>query len=291
MHRRAGIRTGCLIFVAVASVPWAAAADPNPNSSRMMRIAFRTCKRAMDKQTASKRDVKDYNSYRDRALQRDASIKNWSGLIEGMRTDETLRKCDAFFAKETASASAALPSEKAQTLMKKAFNICLTLLSPSGQNRVDRFRENYKRYQRLRDEAARADAKIKDWTGRLMGRVVKSRLVECDETTAKILAGWEKQIDTSKKVQEQRREESRRQEAEKKRKFQALVKSLQGDRRRILAQEGCEPWDFKGKLQTARQWKYKTYPADRGPHWHCTTTYTFRGNKLVSKTRRGPYCH
>jgi hypothetical protein len=278
-----------LLAISIVCLTYSEAeAEPNPNAIRPMRTAFRSCKKAMDKGGANQRDQKDYLSYRDTAIQRDPSIKTWSGTIDGDQVDEMLRKCDAFFSQQASRASDALPQKEAQDLMYKAFDICFSELFRPGT--LEKTQKAWNRYQELRDKAIAADPKIQNWDGRIKGQIVNKRIVECNEKIKQQLDAATKQVAASKKVQEERRLQNIKEDEEKRKKFQMLLQSLSGDRRRIMAEEGHEPSDYKGNLRTSPEWKYTTYPSNVGPHWHCTTTYVFRGDKLVRKNRRGPYC-
>lgn len=70
--------------------------------------------------------------------------------------------------------------------------------------------------------------------------------------------------------------------------FKKLLASVNGDRRKVLRQEGVAPDVAKGGLAKAATWVYRVRRSEDYP-W-CTITYTFKGDKQVGRKQTGRGC-
>ena len=296
------------VAFALLLFPMTARADPSAESQELLKEAFRACAEA---QRAGKVELPVFQRYmetRAKAVRADASLRAWTGKLEGQTVNTRFEECEALFQKALADAEkgeappAAKPAgaddereviawgengAKAQAGFLGEYLQLIKNAGGSSQPSPAMVESHLREIAQLREAMAK---KVPAWTklkttkeianhpaGTGLGALLsdlEAELKKAQAEGAKVVAAHDANTRVeSKKIQKQMAEAYKRWESK-----------VKGDRLAVLKRWTTTPGD--DSEMNAPTWRF-TLTHGAG---NCDFVYHFKGNKLAERKVQGPGC-
>lgn len=247
-------------------------------------------------------DYVTYVTKRDAALKESAGAANLEEKVLGQSIKEVFPKCEAAaasFEKAWGKNPDIKKISSALRTVDRAMAVCRDIKSRDNHS-SGQIEAKVSDLEKLRKEAfdaypalARVPVAEAAAGGKTYGELLEGCVNDTKGKQGAQLASEEKarkeMEEASRRQAEERAKKEAAERAARKARNAKLRKNLRGDRVTVFDKKG-EPNDYTGPLEKAPVWSYDGGTYHDATLVPCTWTYKFKGNKLVSQSKRGPGC-